>query len=140
MDEELIAKLVRLLSSDKDGERLGAVAAMQRHLDAQGLDFNDLADRITSGDHSKVAKSLTEAAYNRGHPSWFQMAQTCAADGSLGPRDRDFADQMLWLTARGREPSAKQGQWLASLYARTRRNDDQDRNQSRHRNQSRRSR
>jgi hypothetical protein len=43
-----IDRLVRLLSSPVDGERLGAVHALERVLKAAGASFHDLADRIVN--------------------------------------------------------------------------------------------
>ena len=43
-----IAKLFRSLSSDFDGEVLGAVAAMKRLFAAEGLSFHDIATVIES--------------------------------------------------------------------------------------------
>lgn len=42
-----LQKLVRLLSSDKEGEVLAAVSAMDRILEAAGLDFHTFADFLT---------------------------------------------------------------------------------------------
>jgi hypothetical protein len=41
-----LGKLVALLSSDKDGERLAAIAAIDRTLQSAGLDFHDLARAV----------------------------------------------------------------------------------------------
>jgi hypothetical protein len=49
LDTEKVAKLVRLLGSDKDGEVLAAVAALKRTLGVAGIDMHDLADVITVG-------------------------------------------------------------------------------------------
>jgi hypothetical protein len=44
-----IGKLIRLLASDKDGEVLAAVGAIDRILTVSGLDFGDLANAAVSG-------------------------------------------------------------------------------------------
>jgi hypothetical protein len=43
-----LAKLMRLLSSDRDGERVGTVAAIDRVLKSEKLDWHDLAAQITA--------------------------------------------------------------------------------------------
>ena len=43
-----LAKLLPLLSSDRDGERVGAVAAIDRVLKSEKLDWHDLAAQITA--------------------------------------------------------------------------------------------
>lgn len=48
-DPSKLAKLVRLLGSDKPGEVVAAAAALRRGLEAAGLDFHDLADAVEAG-------------------------------------------------------------------------------------------
>ena len=40
--------LIRRLSTDKDGEALACVRAIERQLGKAGLSFHDLADRLTT--------------------------------------------------------------------------------------------
>jgi hypothetical protein len=49
VDVDKIAKLLRLLASDKDGEVLATVAALGRTLLASELCFHDLADAAEAG-------------------------------------------------------------------------------------------
>jgi hypothetical protein len=49
LDTSKVAKLVRLLGSDKDGEILAAVPALRRTLGVAGIDLHGLADAITVG-------------------------------------------------------------------------------------------
>jgi hypothetical protein len=49
IDTAKVAKLVRLLGSDQDGEIVAAVAALRRTLGVAGIDLHDLADVITVG-------------------------------------------------------------------------------------------
>ncbi len=93
-----IAKLFRSLSSDFDGEVLGAVAAMKRLFAAEGLSFHDIAtviescngeieDRKYSDADAKaifergMAKGRAEQQDNNleffdgdGRPRWYDMA------------------------------------------------------------------
>jgi hypothetical protein len=45
---EKLGKLVPLLSSNQDGERVGAVAAIERVLKSNGFDWHDLTGLITA--------------------------------------------------------------------------------------------
>jgi hypothetical protein len=49
IEVDRIAKLVRLLASDRDGEVLAAVAALKRTLAAGGADINDMAAAMVVG-------------------------------------------------------------------------------------------
>jgi hypothetical protein len=44
-----LAKLIRLLGSNRDGEVIAAARALQRTLEASGKDLHDLADAVTAG-------------------------------------------------------------------------------------------
>ena len=52
-----IAKLVRVLASDRDGEVVAAARAMGRVLQAHGHDLNDLADAIQHGFANDTGRS-----------------------------------------------------------------------------------
>jgi hypothetical protein len=49
IDVDKVAKLLRLLASNHDGEVLGAVCALKRTLAAGGADLNDMAAAIATG-------------------------------------------------------------------------------------------
>ena len=55
-----LQKLIRLLSSDKEGEVLAAVSAMDRILEKAGLDFNTFADFLTEPDFDQARAKLIE--------------------------------------------------------------------------------
>ena len=44
--QDRLGKLLRMLSSDKDGEVLAATAAIKRTLATEGLDIHSLADAL----------------------------------------------------------------------------------------------
>jgi hypothetical protein len=116
--EEKLEKLVKLLSSDKDGEVLAAVHAIRRTLKSSGADIHEFAARIKGG--GKLEEPQSEAyPKETATPSWYDMALACAErDGDrLNSREREFVDDMVRWTAR-REPSEKQGKWLHALYCR----------------------
>jgi hypothetical protein len=135
--EEKLAKLMRLLASDKDGEVLAAVQALKRTLNGSGADIHDLAARVTGGGkltNSEMQK-IYDAAYEAGKndaavstgfnsvdstQSWHEMALYCAANINsprLFPSERDFINDMVRWTER-KEPTTKQGDWLHKIYMR----------------------
>ena len=108
-----LAKLVRILSSDKPGEVQAAVTALQRMLGSVGLDIHSLAAIVEHGlQHQIIQNRVSE---------WRDMA--CWLDDrgdSLQPHERDFVAQMADGN-RGREPTDKQLTWLVGLFDRLQR-------------------
>jgi hypothetical protein len=108
---ERAAKLIRLLGSDRDGEVLGAVAALRRTLGNAGHDLHSLA--------AIVAPPISPAPRIRSwrapaESDWQRMATFCfARQGRLSLRDRDFVKSMRgW---RG-TPTPGQQSWLLDLF------------------------
>jgi hypothetical protein len=134
---EKLGKLLKLLSSPRDGEVLNAARAILRTLEGAGTDIHELATRIEGGKLSEAdVREIYDAAYQDGKqaqaaeqadefhnvgPSWHDMAIECRDhdNGRLTPREREFVEDMVRWTAR-REPSEKQGKWLHMLYVRVR--------------------
>jgi hypothetical protein len=130
-----LAKLVRLLASDNDGEVIATRNAILRLLGDEGQDLHDLADLLTA-ENSGPTPGDVEAAYREGYRdgvhdagesellpaqgmSWHEQARFCAERADrLKEYERDFVEQMVRWTGRGREPSEKQGRWLDALYNR----------------------
>ena len=112
---ERFGKLLRLLSSDKDGEILAAVSAIKRTLENEKLDIHALADAITAGVGSQPIRRE-----NR-EPSWHDVAEACAVHAErLRPNEQNFVRDMVRRTVHGGEPTEKQAAWLRSIYARCR--------------------
>jgi hypothetical protein len=136
-----LAKAVRLLSSDRDGEVLAAVASLQRILKNAGADLHALADHIERSNGGKISEAdmrrLYDAGYNEGvrvtelnmHgeddfrsidglPSPHGMALWCQRrNAKLSANESDFIDDMagrlLWS-----EPTERQMKWLKSIFFR----------------------
>jgi hypothetical protein len=131
--EEKLEKLLKMLSSDRDGEVLAAARAIQRTLSGAGADIHELAARIKGGKLSEAEmQKIYNAAYREGKesaavdkgfgdiegPSYYQMAQYCAEHSDrLNEKEQGFVNDMVRWCAR-REPSEKQGKWLHVLYVR----------------------
>ena len=129
---ERLAKLIRLLGSDRNGEVVAAVEAIKRTLKERNLDLHSLADLVIKGEKRDApTKSDLRTAYNDGYQDgrrtavdemsdgWHEVAQFCMIHSKiLKDYELSFVKQMLSLTERGRAPSEKQGRWLNSLHAR----------------------
>jgi hypothetical protein len=105
-----LAKLIRMLSSDRDGEVVASVHAMRRLLASVGLSLHDLADAIELP--ARASQHDDDA------DDWRVMAKACAQClHLLSEREISFVRTMpRW---RGK-PSRKQAEWLEAIYDRIR--------------------
>jgi hypothetical protein len=107
-----LAKLLRLLTSDKDGEALAATAAIKRTLAAENSDIHEFVDSLCRPQPKQAARPPpreVDAHY---------MALACRARGDrLSQREQEFVSDMIEWTAL-RAPSEKQQAWLAAIYRR----------------------
>ena len=136
-----IAKLFRSLSSDFDGEVLGAVAAMKRLFAAEGLSFHDIAtviescngeieDRKYSDADAKtifergIAKGRAEQqdinlefSDGDGRPRWYDMAVYCQRNaGQLrSPWEKKFVADIAGKVL-GTAPSPKQARCILKIF------------------------
>jgi hypothetical protein len=104
-----LKKLVLLLSSDQDGEVVGAARAIDRALRSAGADWHDLVSQLdrTSTNTSGAADQFR---------NWRSMRGFCAQRPHLlRPREQEFIDHIdSWCG----ELTEKQNAWLISIYAR----------------------
>jgi hypothetical protein len=143
-DDPIIAKriadLVRRLSSPNDGEIIAAGRALQRTLEANGLDIHAVADPLEApnGKHipEEQMQRLWDAAYARGvqdtenrqhgvddfigtdgKPTWEAVALFLQRNKNrLDPKHHEFIDDMAARTAWGHEPTERQHRYLHSLF------------------------
>jgi hypothetical protein len=111
---EKLGKLVRMLTSDHDGEVVAAARSINRALKSAGLDIHVLAAVI---EHSGMNNTKPNV------PTWHSVACECAAhpERLQSEKERAFiADMVVWTRLRG-EPTERQAQWLRSIYVRVRR-------------------
>src|SRR5262245_41312406 len=96
-----------MLGSDRDGERLASLAAIDRSLKAASLDWHHIGDAIERG--------ITIPASSRSEPWWQMTANDCLRHSSrlrLKPRELAFLHSMAsW----SEEPSEKQKKWLEAI-------------------------
>jgi hypothetical protein len=135
-----IADLVRRLSSPSDGEIIAAAHALQRTLEANGLDIHAVADPLEApnGKHipEEEMQRLWDAAYARGvqdtenrqhgvddfigtdgKPTWEAVALFLQRNKNrLNPRVHEFVDKMAAQTVWGEEPTERQHKFLHSLF------------------------
>jgi hypothetical protein len=135
-----LAKLIRLLASDKNGELVAAVHAIKRTLESGGLDLHTLADGIEQSNGKKFTEEEAREIYQRGvedgrkaaeapvnfstvgEPSWNDIACECEANAArLSPREQEFVRDMCSWTVNSGTPTEKQAKWLRSIWARVRR-------------------
>jgi len=105
--------LIRRLASDKDGEIVACVAAMKRQLAKAGLNFHDLADRLTAPE--PAAEDDAPAVFSDyGAAVEWLLTVDC---GDLSARDIDFLESMRGILRRF-EPRPKQAAWIRGLVER----------------------
>jgi hypothetical protein len=135
-----LGKLIRMLSSDRDGEVIAAARALQRTLLSAGTDLHALAGAIeqANGSLSETdVKRIYDAGFDDGFrkaenaqhgpgnfrnvdgaPCWNEIALWCQRRSErLKENERQFIDDMASRTV-WREPTEKQGMWLMSIFYR----------------------
>jgi hypothetical protein len=140
-----VAAMIRLLSSNQDGEVIGAARAMQRLLQSCGADIHALAEHLENGgslteaDKQKI-RSEIESAHAVGYAEGVRAAEAKQhgtgafrnTDGKLewnevalfvqrekhrlAPKHHEFIDDMASRTVYGREPTPGQHKYLHSLF------------------------
>jgi hypothetical protein len=136
-----LAKAIRMLASDRDGDVIAAARAIGRLLRNEGLDIHMLAEGIENpngGTLSEVEmKKLYDAGYDAGlraaedkhhgladfantdgTPSWHEIALFCQRHNDcLRDKEREFINEMASRTV-WCEPTEKQTKWLKSIFYR----------------------
>jgi hypothetical protein len=135
-----LGKLIRMLSSDRDGEVIAAARAIDRTLQSAGADLHTLAGMIEkpNGALSEAdAKRIYDAGFSDGFrkaenarhgpedfrsidvtPHWHHMALWCRERGEqFRSNELEFANDMASRTV-WHEPTEKQGKWLLSIFLR----------------------
>jgi hypothetical protein len=115
IDAGRLGKLLLMLSSDQPGEVVAAAQAIKRALKADGADWHDLANRLTT--KPKPHKAPHRDAHHTGwHDDWHVMHAFCLdRDRLLRPREQEFISSLCdW---RGKL-TEKQHAWLLAIYRR----------------------
>jgi hypothetical protein len=135
--EEKLAMLVRLLSSEHEGEVLSTVQALRRILESAGGNFHTLAEIIEKSNGSRIPEADMRKLYNAGFeagqraaettafhgmdiaPSWHEVACHCRDQRKArDEREQKFIEDVCRRTVHGGTLSEKQQSWLRKIYAR----------------------
>jgi hypothetical protein len=110
-----LAKLLRLLASDKPGEVVAAAGAIMRTLQAEGYDIHALADVV---ERSPLV-SQKEPPPSQDEPSDWRTVRTWCAnhEALLSEREREFVTSL----AHWRHPTERQLAWLQIIQSNIRR-------------------
>ena len=116
-----LAKLIRLLASDVDGEVLATVRALGRTLKASGCDIHDLAGLVEAPDATRPVTTFhnqfDDDDGETGLP-WRHMVDACTDQPHrFTLKERQFLQSMRHWYGR---PSSKQLDWLIALFERVR--------------------
>ena len=119
-----LAKLIRLLASDVDGEALAAVRALGRALKASGCDFHDLASIVEAPSTAPGATPGTDfhdhfrGDHGETKLPWQRMVDACTNHPNrFTSKERQFLQTMQrWHGT----PTPKQRDWLVALFERVR--------------------
>lgn len=115
LNKERLAKLLRMLSSNHDGEVLAAVRALDKALKAAGKSFNDLAE-ILSGKvvFVEAPKEINASRHYRDACKWLlvQEGLTDKEESFIKDMERRFKFDIDF------KPSPKQAAWFTLIVKR----------------------
>jgi hypothetical protein len=134
-----LAAIIRMMSSDKDGDVLNAGRALDRTLKSVGCDIHDLAEVVEHANGGKLSEAEMKKLYSAGYeagmravenrstgdfhnvdgtPNWHEIARFCQQnDNRLRENERQFVGDMAARSV-WREPTEKQAKWLRSIFFR----------------------
>jgi hypothetical protein len=123
---EKLGKLVPMLSSNQDGERVGAVAAIERVLKAAGLDWHDFTGWVTAPPPAPPpppprqphpANSEDELGMSMLDHELVSLVEALRASRRFTARSEEFLDSLLERAGRFDvvHLSPKQKRWLEDL-------------------------
>lgn len=117
-----LAKLVPLLSSNHNGERAGALAAIDRVLKSAGLDWHDFTGWLTAPTSAALPPPRTEVEMSMLDHELVALIEVLRASCRFTPRSEDFLDSLLDRAGRFDvvHLSPKQKRWLDDLVLKAR--------------------
>jgi hypothetical protein len=108
-----VAKLLRLLGSDRDHETLGAARALGRVLGSAGLDLHDLARAFERAAYREAPQPASSDPADQLADEIFRLQRE--RPGLLSAKELEFVRSMkMWR----REPTERQKDWLFDIYSR----------------------
>ena len=118
---EKLGKLMPLLSSNHDGERVGAVAAIERVLKSNGFDWHDLTGLITAPPAAapppRPADTEDDIGMSMLNHELVSLVEALRAARRFTARSEEFLDGLLERAGRSDvvHLSPKQKRWLEDL-------------------------
>ncbi|MGB0748170.1 MAG: hypothetical protein ACPGO3_05450 [Magnetospiraceae bacterium] len=110
-----LQKLIAMLSSDRDGEVLAAVSAIDRALDGAGATWHDLAATVTEPGRVPCRCHESENAPSP-DSDHLAMAETLARFGNLNDWEGKFVSSILKTLRKKFRLSSKQKFRLEQIY------------------------
>ena len=105
--------LIRRLSTDKDGEVVACVRAIERQLHKAGLTFHDLADRLTAPEAAAEDDAPAVFTNYAAAVEWL-LATDC---DDLTAREIEFLESMCSILRKW-PPKPRQARWIEALVKR----------------------
>ncbi|MFD0846908.1 hypothetical protein [Sphingosinicella xenopeptidilytica] len=114
-----LAKLIPLLGSDRDGEALATVRALERTLRAAGLDFHALAAAVEHEEAQPVHHD-DDPYPDIARGELRQMAEFLYRECryTLTVKEQQFINSMTYKLAAGLDPTPRQKKWIVDLFDR----------------------
>jgi hypothetical protein len=115
-----LAKLIPMLGSDRDGEALATVRAIERTLKAAGLDFHALAAAVEHEDAQPVRHDTDDPYPDIARGELRQMAEFLYRECryTLTVKEQQFINSMTYKLAAGLDPTPRQKKWIVDLFDR----------------------
>jgi hypothetical protein len=133
--EQRIADVIRMLSSDKDGDIIAAAHALKQILHSAGTDIHGLAHGIenlgkgiSNEERKKIWDTAVQHTENRlhgadefidssGKPTWQSVALFCQRNRErLAPKHHEFINKVAAQTVWDQEPTPRMHKYLFSLF------------------------
>ena len=118
---KMIAQLIRMLSSDNDGEVLNAVAAIKRQLKKDNHDLHYLADEILKGSIAQPYTQPHRPSYSYTKPETEEQKKLKEIKKSiqrLNENSQEFIESVSPKIMRGQKLTEKQQKWFDDIYFR----------------------
>jgi hypothetical protein len=120
-----LAKLIRRLATNHDGEVVATARAIGRTLQSAGLSWHDLAAAVAEPGTSGPASAAPPPSWSHPAPDPDVPRSDLAcvdwllgAPAALRPNEREFLHSIRGRLAGGRALTLRQDEWLTAIYGR----------------------
>lgn len=116
---KMIAQLIRMLSSDNDGEVLNAVAAIKRQLKKDNHDLHYLADEILKSSAAPEYIYRPQQSYKAPETEeQKKLKEIKKSISRLNEKSIEFIESISPKIMRGQKMTEKQQKWFDDIYFR----------------------